>query len=373
MEILNSPTEVGSAEPSLVTGKNGEVFLSWTHQKNDTAYLKFSSLSGDQWSSPQIIGSGTNWFVNWADYPTIAVNDQNFAANFLVRNGQSAYAYDAVVSTSVDKGEHWTVSTPINDDRKEAEHGFVSIIPYKENFFVTWLDGRNTVMEGMENMEGHEGHHGSMSIRAAIIDKNNKKVSEWELDNKTCDCCQTSSAMTNAGPIVVYRDRSHQEIRDISIVRLIDGKWTVPKPVSQDNWKINGCPVNGPRVVASGDDVVVAWYTGAQDSTQVKISFSADGGATFGKAILINEKQAIGRVDIEMLSKELIMICWMEDEKIKAAKVHADGTKEATIIIASSSSARSSGFPQMTKSGDHLIFAWTDEASNNIKLMRIKI
>ena len=51
--------------------------------------------------------------------------------------------------------------------------------------------------------------------------------------------------MTADGPVVVYRDRSEQEIRDISIVRLHDGKWSQPSSVFEDNWKINGCPVNG--------------------------------------------------------------------------------------------------------------------------------
>ena len=45
-------------------------------------------------------------------------------------------------------------------------------------------------------MDHHEGHHGAMSLRAAIIDGKGNKISEWELDNKTCDCCQTSAAIT---------------------------------------------------------------------------------------------------------------------------------------------------------------------------------
>ncbi len=61
-----------------------------------------------------------------------------------------------------------------------------------------------------------------MTIRGAIIDKQGNKSGEWELDNRVCDCCQTSTAITANGPIVVYRDRSDEEIRDISIVRLIN-------------------------------------------------------------------------------------------------------------------------------------------------------
>ena len=68
--------------------------------------------------------------------------------------------------------------------------------------------------------------------------------------------------MTAEGPVVVYRDRSEaeKEIRDISIVRLKGKKWSAPRPVFQDGWRLNGCPVNGPAVAAAGRRVAVAWF-----------------------------------------------------------------------------------------------------------------
>ncbi|MBA4054237.1 MAG: hypothetical protein C0490_05960, partial [Marivirga sp.] len=182
-----------------------------------------------------------------------------------------------------------------HDDGKEAEHGFVSTVSYQGNFFITWLDGRNTVMEGMEH---HEGHHGEMTLRAAIVDKEGTKLNEWELDNRTCDCCQTSATITDKGPIVVYRDRTEDEIRDMSIVRYVNDEWTKPKEIYHDNWKIAGCPVNGPRVVAEGSFVAVAWYSAADGQSKVNLSFSDDAGETFGKPVQIDEGSAIGRVDI---------------------------------------------------------------------------
>jgi hypothetical protein len=223
----------------------------------------------------------------------------------------------------------------------------------------------------MEGMDHHEGHHGSMSLRAAIIDANGKKINEWELDNKTCDCCQTTAAITSNGPVVIYRDRSDEEIRDMSIVRLINGQWTAPKAIHNDNWKIAGCPVNGPRTDAKGNNLVAAWFSSATDTSHVNVIFSKDGGATFGNAIRIDEGGAIGRVDIVMLNDTSAMVSWMEGTMIKVAKVHADGTLEPSITIATSSESRSSGFPQMTKSGNQLIFAWTDDNEKNIKVATI--
>lgn len=373
IKFLTSPSTSNSAEPFLFTDIDSTVYLSWIEKNEGKATLKFSSLDSEQWSEPSVIASGTTWFVNWADYPMIATNGKQFVAHFLDKSGESTYAYDVKLTTSDDKGKNWLDPRVLHDDKKQAEHGFVTLVPYGDKFFVTWLDGRNTVMEGMKEMDHHEGHHGSMSLRAAIMDAKGTKINEWELDNKTCDCCQTSAAITTNGPVVVYRDRSDAEIRDMSIVRLLDGQWTEPKTIHNDNWKIAGCPVNGPRVVAEGNNLAVAWFSAASDTSHVNVIFSTDGGATFSKPIRVDEGSAIGRVDIVIIDNRSVMVSWMEGSMIKAAKVNVDGTKEPSMIIASSSESRSSGFPQMTKSGNHLIFAWTDDKEKNIKVASISL
>jgi hypothetical protein len=373
IQTISPPSKPNSAEPFLFTDSDSTVYLSWIEKNEEKSILKLSSLDNNQWTEPVIIASGNSWFVNWADYPMIATNGQHLVAHFLDKSGESTYAYDVILTTSEDKGKTWSEPFVLHDDKKQAEHGFVTMLPYGDNFFVTWLDGRNTVMEGMEGMDHHEGHHGSMSLRAAIIDRSGKKINEWELDNKTCDCCQTTAAITSNGPVVIYRDRSDEEIRDMSIVRLINAQWTAPKAIHNDNWKIAGCPVNGPRTDAKGNNLVAAWFSSATDTSHVNVIFSKDGGATFGNAIRIDEGGAIGRVDIVMLDDTSAMISWMESTMIKVAKVHADGTLEPSITIATSSESRSSGFPQMTKSGNQSIFAWTDDNEKNIKVATIPL
>ncbi len=101
--------------------------------------------------------------------------------------------------------------------------------------------------------------------------------------------------------------------------------------------------------------------------------FSADGGATFNKPIRINEEKPIGRVDVVLLDEKSAMVTWMEGSVIKAARVYKDGTKDASIIIASSSESRSSGFPQITRSGNNLLFAWTDDKNKTIKVATLAL
>ena len=372
LKVLASPADSLSAEPYLFTDKNGVVYLSWIEKIKETSFLKFSSLNNDEWSKPRIIATGNNWFVNWADYPMLASDGgDNMIAHTLEKSENGTYTYDVKTLSSSDKGASWSPSRTLHDDGKKAEHGFVSLIPYNENYFVSWLDGRNTVMEGSA---GHgDGHHGAMSLRAASVNKAGIKSNEWELDTRVCDCCQTSAVLTANGPVVIYRDRSENEIRDIFIVRQVNGEWTQPKPIFSDNWKISGCPVNGPRADAQGNNLAIAWFSSPDKIGKVQVVFSNDGGATFNAPVKINESATIGRVDLIMLDDKSAMVSWMEGSQIKAARIHSDGKKDPSMLIASSSESRSGGFPQMTKSGNRVVFAWSDTKEKTIKTSSLRL
>ena len=372
LKVIPFEVDSVSGEPYLFTDAAGSTCLSWVGKTKEKSTLSFSKLSEGKWSKPTVIISGENWFVNWADYPALAADGAgNMIAHFLEKSEKGKYTYDVKLTTSNDGGKTWSASKILNEDGKKAEHGFVSLVPYKENYFVAWLDGRDAAQEGEG---GHsEGHHGQMTLRGALIDKNGTKSGEWELDNRVCDCCQTTAVITTNGPVVIYRDRSAEEIRDMSIVRFVNGQWTEPKVVFSDNWKIAGCPVNGPRVDAQGNHLAMAWFSSPDKKGQVSVIFSHDGGASFGSPVRVDEGEGIGRVDLVMLDEKTAMVSWMEGAAIKAAKIHADGTKEPSITIASSSQSRSSGFPQMTRSGKNLVFAWTDEKLKKIHTAQLAL
>lgn len=363
---VSTPAVAESAEPFLFTDAAGHVYLSWVEKMDTVSTLKFSKWNNGSWSAPNLIAAGNNWFVNWADYPMLAVNQEKFVAHFLAKSGDGTFAYDVNLTTS-DDGITWNKPFVIHDDQKQAEHGFVSLLPYDDNFLVAWLDGRNTVMEGMENMDHHDGHHGVMTLRAAEIDPSGNKLNEWELDSRTCDCCQTAAAHTSTGPVVVYRDRSENEFRDVSITRFVDGVWTVPQSIYTDNWKIAGCPVNGPRIDANGNNLVVAWFTSAGNEPAVRVIFSQDGGESFGRPVRVDAGNPIGRVDVVLVNDDAAVVSWMETSSINVMRINKDGIRSNVKQIAATSEARSSGFPQMTRLNNQLFFAWTDDQTKTIK------
>src|SRR5262249_36257433 len=135
---------------------------------------------------------------------------------------------------------------------------------------------------------------------------------EQFVDRRTCDCCQTGVAVSARGPVLAYRGRTADEIRDVLVVRQVGGGWTAPKPIHADGWHIAACPVNGPEGAAQGDPVAVAWFTATRDTARVNVAFSTDGGETFGVPIRVDDGQPAGRVDVELGADGRALVTWIE-------------------------------------------------------------
>jgi hypothetical protein len=361
IKLIAVPASNVSAQPYLTNAPEGQPLMSWVEENEDLYTLKFSTLDNELWSTPKTIVSDTNWFANWADYPMVAQNGDHMIAHYLSPNGEGVYAYDIKIVQSRDKGTTWNTPWTLHDDGKQAEHGFVTLLPYNDGFFATWLDGRNTTMEG------HMEHMGAMTVRAATISTDGIKTEEQELDNRVCDCCQTHAAITEHGPVAIFRDRSEEEIRDIAISQLKAGTWTKSKSINDDNWNIAGCPVNGPRIDALGNELVISWFTAPEGDGIVNVLFSHDGGDTLTKGIRVDTGNTLGRVDVILTGIGEAMVSWLDGDKIAARTVNEKGELGEVIVIAQTSQARSSGFPQMTKVNDDILFAWADDQGKNVK------
>jgi hypothetical protein len=365
---IETPAASGSGEPNLHVAPGGDVFLSWVEPGAEARHaLRFARLEEEAWSAPQTIAQGDDWFVNWADFPSLVALDPGsrpgqavLAAHFLARSGPDTYAYDVQITRSEDGGRTWGPAVRPHRDGTLTEHGFVSMLPWREDrFLAVWLDGRNT---------GGHGEHGggAMTLRTATLDRNGDLHDEAALDERVCDCCSTAAARTPHGAVVVYRDRSDEEQRDIALVRLSETGWSTPRAVHEDGWQIAGCPVNGPAVATVEANVAVAWFTAAQDMPRVKVAFSPDEGATFGPPTTVDDGQPVGRVDVVVLADGSALISWIEKTadaaEIRVRRVHPDGTRAPSTTVASTAAARASGFPHLARSGRALYLAWTDPA-----------
>ena len=372
---IPSPAGPNSAQPQLTVSPRG-VLLSWIERVGDVAALKFAERTRDGWTPSRTVSSGKDWFVNWADVPSVLrLADGSLYGHWLQKSGPDTYAYDVRLARSTDDGRTWGPSFTPHSDGTKTEHGFASLyqMPGGGGLGLVWLDGR-----AMKSEHGGEHGGGEMSLRGATFDKAGTQLTESPVDLRVCECCPTTAAVTAEGPIVAYRDRSETEIRDIYLSRLVGGKWSEPAPVHRDNWQIAACPVNGPALSADGKTVALAWFTAKGGEGHTFIAFSSDSGRTFGKPMRLDDASALGRVDAALLADGSAIATWVEfadgQAQFRLRRVTPGGERGAAITVAGLSANRASGSPRMARFGDELVFAWTESGTpSSVKAARMPL
>jgi hypothetical protein len=368
---IASPASANSAQPQLSVSARG-LLLSWVERDGPRATLRFAERLPTGWSAPRDVASGTDWFVNWADVPSVVrLANRELAAHWLQKSGADTYAYDVRLAYSKDDGVTWSPSFVPHSDGTKTEHGFASLVQMpRGGLGLVWLDGRAT--KPGASHDGHGSAGGSMTVRFGTFTRDWKQTTEAPIDLRACDCCPTAAAVTADGPIVAYRDRSADEVRDIVISRLENGKWTEPMPIHADAWKINACPVNGPMLSARGRDVAAAWFTAPGDLPRAFAAFSKDAGRTFGAPIRLDDAGSLGRVDVELLPTGAAVATWIEftDKRaeLRARRVEPSGTRSPAVTIAELSGSRASGYPRVGWHGNELLFAWTEVADGSTRV-----
>jgi hypothetical protein len=89
---LETPAGPGSGEPNLAVAPDGRVLLSWIEAAGDQGHrLRFSARpKAGAWSAPETVAAGKDWFVNWADFPSLAVlPDGAMFGYWLAKSGPS--------------------------------------------------------------------------------------------------------------------------------------------------------------------------------------------------------------------------------------------------------------------------------------------
>ncbi len=164
----------------------------------------------------------------------------------------------------------------VHSDVGQVLHGFGAALPLRTGGAeVIWVDDR----DGVEVP--------SMALYRREMDALGNLAQETLLDGSVCDCCPPDvTELADGSLVVAYRHRSLEDIRDIYLSRRDPSsrEWSAPAAVHDDGWEFDACPVNGPAVAASGEDLAVAWFTrmGEEDTPEIRVAFSKDSGRSFG-------------------------------------------------------------------------------------------
>ena len=349
-----------SAEPQLTT-LDGRAILSWVERTGEHASLKFSEWSTAGWSPAGLVAEGDDWFVNWADVPSVVrLPGGTMAAHWLQKTAGDLYAYDVRLAFSRDGGRTWSPSVTPHHDGTPNEHGFASLFATPDGSLgLVWLDGR-----AMHAGPGGGEAEGPMSLRGATFTADGVQLTESLIDDRVCECCPTAAVATTSGAIAAFRNRGDDETRDIHVARFERGVWTHPVAVHDDGWRIDACPVNGPAMSANGRDVAIAWFHARYDQGHAYVAFSHDGGQSFSAPVRADDSATLGRVDVQLIEPRRAIVAWIEyadgRAQFRVRRIAESGRRTEAITIAGLDASRASGYPRLSKSGDELLLAWTE-------------
>ena len=122
--------------------------------------------------------------------------------------------------------------------------------------------------------------------------------------------------------------------------------------------------MNGPMLASDGNNVAIAWYTAPNGQPMVNLAFSNDEGFSFESPIRLDMSKPIGRVDLTWISPYEVMASWIESSEqttnIVASIISRDGSINIPYTISEIQPGRVSGYPQMEKVNNQIMFAWTE-------------
>ena len=369
---MPSPAADRSQGYALSAGADGRVYLTWMEPVDAEAHaLKFSVMEATGWAPAREISRGANWFVNWADHPSlVALSDGTLLAHWLVHTGKAkgSYGYGVQVARSGDRGRTWTPTFSDGMENVADYAGFVTFVPNGAGADAVFLRPEKPDAPAAGGGAGHDGHGAGeaehvKTVAVVSFGADGRPGPIQTVDADACTCCMTDIARTSGGLVAVFRDHQPGEIRDISIVRQVSGRWSAAMPVARDGWKIPGCPTNGPAVAARGQQVVVTWFTAANDTPRLKWASSRDGGATFSAPVVVDLGAPVGYPDLVLLEDGTSIVSWLERKgegigEVMLRRVSAAGVAAPAVAVARSVSGRGTGVPHVVRAGRDLVVAF---------------
>ncbi len=287
-----APTARRATSPALVTAADG------------TTALRCATLdsAAAAWNMPRTIAQGRDWLVSDADTPSLTVGpDGRLTAVWLAKASAPPQPAGSVAFTSqsTDRGQTWSAPVLLTHESTSVE--FVSLETLTDGrVLAAWLDGR-----------GKRDDHGVQQLYSRIIGSDGP---DWLVDSSVCDCCRTTlTQFADGSALLAYRGRTRDEVRDIQVARFQDNHWSDGRVLSSDDWRIAGCPVNGPQLAARGGRAATVWFTAADREPRVLASVTPDAGARFLQPLRLDRGHPLGHVDTVMLANGSILVTWLEN------------------------------------------------------------
>lgn len=382
-----SAADRDAAEPAIAAARDGSAYIAWIeHRAKKEADVFVAQLDeeGRLKNVPARVNPNVGEAKGWrGDPPTIAIApDKTIYVGWTARVAGAGHGTTLYLSASRDEGRSFGPPVKVNDDEKPASHGMHSLsVSTDGHVYLAWLDERNVApapetMPGMNQTKMEHAEPNSEVFFAVSTDGGRTVSANKQLANEACPCCKTALTVgPNNQVYVAWRQVMPGDFRHIAVASSADGgrNFAPPKIVSDDGWKITGCPVSGPALVVAGDGALRAvWYTaGERGSAGLYWAESRDRGQTFSDRKLLAGGQVRGNPSLLADARNNLFAVWESDEKeprLLSVRLSADGVATPAPL------ADSAELPTVAMLGEQLFVGYivTAQEQRSIWITRAK-
>jgi hypothetical protein len=376
--MLEGPRVAGkqSADPSLAVDKaTGDLLMSWVEGDSSGYLLKLarSADGGATWTAPVDVTTSKDEVKPHAEASPRLVNARNVVGIFWPKQqhirGRRFPASQMRFARSTDGGRTFLPPITVNDDTTAgapAGHTFHGATVVGDSaFMVAWLDSREA-MEATHGPASAAHHEGSSYVFSAA---SHDLGATWEPGNRkfwgnACPCCRVSLAPVGNDVLAAWRGHFEGDVRDIVVAKLVSD--AQPERVHADNWVFPGCPHSGPGLAVEGDDVHVAWFTGAPG--KMGVYYMKRGGKPV--RIVSGEQLPTGHPAVTSVGKRAVVAVNLNsagERVLTLARVNGDDV--GVIEVPNSQGA---DHPQLLRIANNTaIVAWTQ--NNRLRLAKVTL
>jgi hypothetical protein len=261
--------DASAADPSLAVDPDGRVALTWVTRDSlgTDAWVAVSTDSGAHWSEPSRLNETSGRVSSFPESRPVAAwgPDGMLVTAWAAARETGKDADDIAVRVSADAGDSWGVARLVNDDRSDGSstyHGFIAVDVLADGRpFVAWIDGRFSA-----------GVDGEPHVADIFSSTSQDHGAHWTANSlvagEVCPCCrlsvQSGVLADGSSSLAVGYRTAQDDLRDPRLAVSYDGGQTYDDDtlISEDRWKLDGCPSMGPAVTIEGERGQYFWYTG---------------------------------------------------------------------------------------------------------------
>lgn len=318
-------------------------------------YVDYSTDLGKTFSAPVRINRKPQRIkVSRQNRPDIIVDHSGRI--FVIYTAVIAHTTTQLLSISSDNGRSFSIPILLGKKAPEAISylGRLALSPSGQ-VYAFWLDERDRTDWRKPGFSVYSTMIGNESISNLVNQK---------LAGTVCECCRIAVAFDNDNqPILFTRFIYPDNIRDHGLLQMRPkGEEPFSWRVTFDQWKIRGCPEQGPAIsIGDNNQYHIAWFTQGSVRQGLFYAYSSNQGRHFSNPLSFGTLENMSGYPDIMADGKQVFLTWTEFDgaKMKLLVMQSiDMGRSWSPAKAISESTAGSDIPFLLRSAKGVFVSW---------------